>query len=256
MVVFCNEGEPFTLILNGERINATPQTRVRAEGLTLKKYETKVVFQNSKLKDANTTITFFYSGYECEFGVNKKSKKKYKIEYFTDKKIDGSADNEGTGNNSTNNQSNGFENTNTTYTSNTTNTDAVPTLTVSETNTLLTGPGILSDSQINNNTGINSIKCNTPMSDARVLSIIGAIKDLPNDTLKHSKAILMMEGACITVNQLKQVLDTFFSEDSKYTFAKQVYERTKDNPEFHKLSEVFMDVVVKNKFQKFLQSKK
>ena len=94
------------------------------------------------------------------------------------------------------------------------------------------------------------------MSDARLLSIIGAVKDLPNDTEKHAKAILMMEGACITVNQLKQLLNTFFAEDSKYAFAKQVYEKTKDNPEFHKLSEVFMDVVVKNKFQKFLQSKK
>jgi len=90
----------------------------------------------------------------------------------------------------------------------------------------------------------------------RLLSIIGAVKDLPNDTLKHAKAILMMEGACITVNQLKQLLDTFFSEDSKYIFAKQVYERTKNNSEFVKLTEAFMDVVVKNKFQKFCKAKK
>ena len=132
----------------------------------------------------------------------------------------------------------------------------LPTPTVSETSTLLTGPGILTDAQNTNTTGINAIKCNTPMSDARLLSIIAAVKDLPNDTEKHAKAILMMEGACITVNQLKQLLGTFFSEDSKYTFAKQVYERTKDNSEFKILTEAFMDVVVKNKFQKFLQSKK
>jgi len=250
MVVFCNEAEPFTLVLNGERINMTPQTRVRAEGLTLKKYETKVIFQNTKIREANTTITFYSTGYECEFGVNKKGKKTYKIEYFTEKKIEGFADNEATGNNNTNNQSNGFGN------ATPTNTAAAPTLTVSETNTMLTGPGILSNSQNTNNTSINSIKCNTQMSDTRLLSIIGAVKDLSNDTLKHGKAILMMEGACITVNQLKQLLDTFFSEDSKYNFAKQVYERTKDNSEFTKLTEAFMDVVVKNKFQKFLQSKK
>lgn len=87
MVVFCNDGEPFTLILNGERINMEPQTRVVAKGLTLKKYQTKVIFKNESIKEANTTITFFSSGFECEFGLNKKGKKKYKIEYFTERKI-------------------------------------------------------------------------------------------------------------------------------------------------------------------------
>ena len=87
MVVFCNDGEPFTLILNGERINMEPQTRVVAKGLTLKKYQTKVIFKNENIKEANTTITFFSSGFECEFGLNKKGKKKYKIEYFTERKI-------------------------------------------------------------------------------------------------------------------------------------------------------------------------
>ena len=87
MVVFCNDGEPFTLILNGERINMEPQTRVKAEGLTLKKYQTKVIFKNGNIKEANTTITFFNTGFECEFSLNKKGKKKYKIEYFTERKI-------------------------------------------------------------------------------------------------------------------------------------------------------------------------
>jgi hypothetical protein len=88
MVVFCNDPEPFTLILNGQRMNMTPQTRVVAEGLTLKKYSTKVIFQNPKIKEATTTITFFSSGYECEFVLEGKSKKKYKIKYFTEKKIE------------------------------------------------------------------------------------------------------------------------------------------------------------------------
>ena len=87
MVLFCNDPEPFTLILNGERINMEPQTRVVAKGLTLKKYQAKVIFKNSNIKEATTTITFFSSGFECEFSLNKKGKKKYKIEYFTERKI-------------------------------------------------------------------------------------------------------------------------------------------------------------------------
>src|SRR4051794_7594285 len=85
MVLFCNDGEPFTLILNGERINMEPQTRVKVEGLTLKKYQAKVIFKNKKLKESNTTITFFSTCFECDFGVNRVSKKKFRIEYFTDR---------------------------------------------------------------------------------------------------------------------------------------------------------------------------
>lgn len=85
--MFCNESEPFTLILNGERINMTPQTRVKAENLTVKKYQTKIIFNNPRIKEANTVITFFGTGNECEFILKKKGKRKYKIEYFTERKI-------------------------------------------------------------------------------------------------------------------------------------------------------------------------
>ena len=87
LVMFCNEPEPFTLILNGERINSTPQTRVKAEHLTVKKYQTKIIFNNPNIKEANTVITFFGTGNECEFVLKKKGKRKYKIEYFTERKI-------------------------------------------------------------------------------------------------------------------------------------------------------------------------
>jgi len=252
MVVFCNEPEPFTLILNGERINMEPQTRVRVEGLTLKKYTTKVIFKNPKLKEANTTITFFSSGYECSFNVRKVGKRKYKIEYLTDKPIE--ADNSQQNNpvpqnNNTqqpsNNNGNNYQGSETT--------SASQTLTAEPTNTLLTGPGVTNNAPVPSN---GTFKCNSQLSDTQILSIINAVKELPNDQEKEAKALLMMEGACLTVNQLKQLLNSFFSENTKYNFARQVYERTKDNSEFVKLSETFIDVVVKDKFHKFVQSKK
>jgi hypothetical protein len=82
------------------------------------------------------------------------------------------------------------------------------------------------------------------------------MKQLPGDNEKEAKALLMMEGACLTVNQLKQLLNAFLSENAKYSFAKKVYDRTRDNSDFIKLSETFVDVMVKDKFQKFLQTKK
>jgi hypothetical protein len=249
MVVFCNEPEPFTLILNGQRINMEPQTRVIATGLTLKKYDTKVIFKNPKLKEAKTVITFFSTGFECEFVLKPKGKKKHKIEYFTEKKIEGFGYADNNPNNNTNQVANNPVNNN--EVSNPTPTVS-STPTVASTNTALTGQGTIGSQP---KTKGDPIKCNSQLSDERVLSIAGALKNLPNDKDREAKALLMMEGGCLTVNQLKQLLNSFVSENGKYNFAKQVYERTKDNSEFIKLTETFVDVLVKDKFQKFLQSK-
>ena len=252
MVLFCNDGEPFTLILNGERINMEPQTRVRVEGLTLKKYQAKVIFKNKKLKEANTTITFFYTCFECEFGVNRKSKNKFKIEYFTDRKIEGCAGGEPEGNANSNQTSGTITNT----TTNTTIEEATPVQTITPTNTLLTGPGTGITTTENNTVNIINGKCDTPMSDAQFLSFKNSIQNLPTDNEKQIKAWAMMQAACITVNQLRQLLNVFFADNAKYEFAKKVYERTKDNADFIKLKEVFVDTMVKDKFEKFLQTKK
>jgi hypothetical protein len=252
MVLFCNDGEPFTLILNGERMNMEPQTRVRVEGLTLKKYQAKVIFKNKKLKEANTTITFFYTCFECEFGVNRKSKKKFKIEYFTDRKIEGCAGGEPEGNTNSNQTTGTITNT----TTNTPIEEATPVQTITPTNTLLTGPGTGITTTDNNTVNIINGKCDTPMSDSQFLSFKNSVQNLPTDSEKQIKAWAMMQAACITVNQLRQLLNVFFADNAKYEFAKKVYERTKDNADFIKLKEVFVDTMVKDKFEKFLQTKK
>jgi hypothetical protein len=243
LVMFCNEGEPFTLILNGQRVNMEPQTRVKAEGLTVKKYETKVIFKNPSIKDANTTITFFRTGKECEFVLKKKSKKKYKIEYFTEKNIEGFNNGSQTGNNSSNQELNTPVN----------NTSPVPTQTVTETvSAPINTVEPVSPTGINPNSG----KCDTPMSESQFASFKSSIQNLSTDAEKQARSLAMLQAACITVNQLKQLLDVFLSDNAKYEFAKQAYEKTKDNSEFAKLSEVFLDVLIKEKFQKFVQSKK
>jgi hypothetical protein len=89
LVVFCNEAEPFTLILNGLKENQTPETNVRVTGLDLKIYQVKIIFQNRKLKDVNTTLTFYRTGKECVFALNKKGSKKHTMDYVSEKEMDG-----------------------------------------------------------------------------------------------------------------------------------------------------------------------
>ncbi|MHB8260262.1 MAG: DUF4476 domain-containing protein [Bacteroidia bacterium] len=88
LVVFCNDSR-FTLILNGLKENETPQTNVRVVGLDLKVYEVKVIFENRKLKDHTNKITFFRTGKECVFALNKHGRRKHTLDYVSEKEIDG-----------------------------------------------------------------------------------------------------------------------------------------------------------------------
>src|SRR6478609_4966979 len=84
LVVFCNDGEPFVLIMNGERYNAEPQTKVVARGLELKRYGVKIIFSNKKLKELNTTLTFNNNGKECVFALHRHGRK-YTMDYLSSK---------------------------------------------------------------------------------------------------------------------------------------------------------------------------
>lgn len=87
LVVFSNEGEKFTLILNGERYNNTPASSVKAENLTLTTYSVKIIFENKDYRDHDNTIRFYRTNKECVFGLKKKNKRRFTLEYISEKEI-------------------------------------------------------------------------------------------------------------------------------------------------------------------------
>jgi len=117
LVVFCNDGQKFVLIMNGQKYNETPSTNVKVTGLVLKKYEVRVIFDSRKIKDLNTTLTFFNTGKECVFGLNRHGKK-YSMDYISSTDIPGFANPMST--NTTNTTTSTQVNTNNNSTSNST----------------------------------------------------------------------------------------------------------------------------------------
>jgi hypothetical protein len=87
LVVFSNEGEKFTLILNGERRNINPETNLKVTGLNLATYKVRVIFENKDLEDLETTLNFFSTNYECVFGLMKKSRRKHTMDYVSQTEI-------------------------------------------------------------------------------------------------------------------------------------------------------------------------
>lgn len=75
-ILFTENGEKFTVILNGLRQNETPETNVKVTGLNAEWYKLKVIFADTKLgeQDFNMGIEL---GSEVTYSVKKNSKGKY-----------------------------------------------------------------------------------------------------------------------------------------------------------------------------------
>jgi hypothetical protein len=262
LVVFCNDGEPFTLIMNGEKYNLSPQTKLRVTGLTLKKYQVKIIFTNPKLKELNTTLTFFNTGYECEFALNKRGKKKYTMDFFTDKRIEGfdeiNRKNEPQKDNTTNDllQSTPVKSNTMNTSSNNTDNGNTPGTNASNpssspTNTALTGTGAIPSHNI------PTIKnCDTPLSQAQFEKYKGDILRKTNDADKKVLATILIENHCLVTDQVKQLVDVFVADNVKLDIAKKAYDITKDYSNYSKLTDVFTNSGVKDEFKKFLSIRK
>jgi hypothetical protein len=219
LVVFSNEGQPFTLILDGLKENQTPATNVRVVGLDLKAYQVKVIFENKRLKDANTTITFFRTGKECVFGLNRKGKKKHTIDYVSEKEIDGFLD-----------AQNQLNPPNTNLPTNTQNLTSVPT----------------------------TVPTPEPVSTPTISAFEAGLNNIASqstDAAKLSAALAMLQSNTYNATQIKQILSLFSSEQTKLTFAKQACTLIKNPAVCTEIIGSFIPSPIKQELQNFIEGK-
>jgi len=227
LVVFCNEGERFTLILNGIQQNQNPETNVRVVGLDLKVYQVKVIFQNHKIKDHNTTISFFRTGKECVFALNKKGKKKHTLDYVSEKEIDGFLTAQKNNENDVNQNM--------------------------QTQQAVT----LAPTTISTTTAINVNDTTTnATTQSSFQNALDSIATQPNETAKLNMAISLLKNNKYSVAQIKKILGNFSTEQSKIAFSKQVLTQLKDPNTYKEIINIFMNDSVKTELQKFMNLKK
>ncbi|MBK6641612.1 MAG: DUF4476 domain-containing protein [Bacteroidetes bacterium] len=75
-IVFTENGERFTLILNGLRQNTQPETNVKIEGLTANFYKLKVIFEDAALGQSNFNLAI-EPGTETTYIIKKNNKNAY-----------------------------------------------------------------------------------------------------------------------------------------------------------------------------------
>lgn len=82
-VIFSEQGEKFTVTLNGEQINKTPLSRVKSRNLTADATKVRVVFEDSKILPVTSSIVFLEPSEERVFVLKKGSKGNYVLRFFT-----------------------------------------------------------------------------------------------------------------------------------------------------------------------------
>ncbi len=90
-VIYSEAGEKFTLYLNGEAMNSTPQTNVKLQNLTSEFYQARVDFQDATLADFSNNNFALHPGMEVTYQVKKNKKGEYVLRYYTENAISSTA---------------------------------------------------------------------------------------------------------------------------------------------------------------------
>jgi len=274
LVIFCNDGEKFTVVLDGFKRNEVPQTNVKVEMLDQVKYKAKIIFDNKKLADVNTTITFNDNGYECVFSLDKIGHKKYKLNYLSAKLMPGFVEKN---NSNTTGNSNVNGNTNT----------SVPVVDTVKPPPPEPPSGNPMDDNMNQNISLGGKKGAIKVDQNGVIKVNPGNGNMGISIKKHPKANCpnpvtkeefeafednmkkqiteadrelignsFIENNCLLSSQVKEAMKLFKTERSQIDFAKKSYTATKD---FEKFS-ITIDGVVsqsgKDELKKYIDENK
>jgi len=83
LVFFSENGERFTVVLNGIRQNAQPETNVKITDLIAPNYKVKVIFEDTNLGEIDKNL-LFGQGTETTFVIKKNNKGEYVIRYMNE----------------------------------------------------------------------------------------------------------------------------------------------------------------------------
>lgn len=284
LVVFSNEGEKFSLILNGERRNVTPETNVKVTGLNLATYKVRIIFENKDLPDHETTLDFFSTNYECVFGLMKKGRRKCSMDYVSQTLINPVPEKETslTTENNNNTYSNNTS-TNTTNTNNTNNTNNNSGNSVGINNKNL-GVGVNDNGGVSIKTKDGNINLGPHNETSAVINVLGSAINLhkaaektgcaspmlqtqfeiakknvtlpTEETGKVTAANQLIQSNCLLTSQVQELMVLFSNDQTKFEIARDAYRHTSDLNNYHKLKDSFTSEAYKKDFHTYVDSQK
>jgi hypothetical protein len=80
LIFFSEQGEHFSVVLNGVLQNAHPQTNIKVTDLPAPNYKLKIIFEDKNQPDIDKTLVFG-QGTETTFSIRKNKKNQYVVRY-------------------------------------------------------------------------------------------------------------------------------------------------------------------------------
>lgn len=269
-VLFTENGEQFTVILNGLRKNETPQTNVRLTGLTSAQYKLKIIFKDATIPELATNL-FLEPGTERSFSVKKNAKGSYVLRMISEDAI---SDNSGpapvpatpvtpaTGEvqqtqvvqtTTTGGGEGGSINMGISINDNGVNINAsgfdtdgdghTQTTTVTTTTTTVHSSGSVSEPppppQVYLPGYNGAVGCAVPMAKNDFADLKNTISSKSFESTKLSIAKQVLKDHCLFASQVKEICALFTFEENKLDFAKYAYDYTYDVGNYFKINDVF-----------------
>jgi hypothetical protein len=276
-IIFTENGERFTIILNGLRQNEKPETNVKIEGLTAVFYKMKVIFENTALGENNFNMNIEL-GTETTYVIKKNNKNEYVLRPMSIVPIaEAPQTSSSTSVNTYNPNAPVYTPSETVTHQTTTTTSGTPaggvsmgmnvgdaggnfSMNISATDnmgatttqqTTITTTTTTSSSNYNSTPPppapavvylpgyAGAIGCPVPMERSEFESMKGSIGSKTFEDSKLTVAKQIINSNCLLAGQVREIMMLFTYEDSKLDFAKYAYGRTYDIGNYYKVNYAF-----------------
>ncbi|MCX6248181.1 MAG: DUF4476 domain-containing protein [Bacteroidetes bacterium] len=287
LIFFTEQGEHFSVVLNGILQNAKPETNIKITGLPAPSYKLKVIFEDPKIPELDKNL-MFQQGTETSFNIRKNNKGEYVVRFLNQVPIeqmpppppgqDVVVFTTVPATSVTINQTNVINNTNST-TINASSTSATgdvnmninmgtPTIT-SATTTVSTSSSTTEGTEINHQNTIHphgnhyempgyhgEIGCPYPMTDLDFTNVKQTIASKSFEDSKLSIAKQVTGANCLFASEVKEIMELFSFEASRLEFAKYAYRYTFDTGNYYKVNEAFQFESSIEELNKYIEGKR
>ncbi len=217
---FTPEGEPFTLVLNGSRINDKPQTSVTAKNVAGRLF-VKVIFEDADLGEISDKCSVGeYEAVGYKIQANKKGV--YQIKRSSYDEL------------------------------------ARPEPVVQTPPPAQQQPTqVVFGVVINNGNSTNNSRSNCYVADGEMTGILKSIRNEIGSSSKLTVAmdIIRSKNQCLTTLQMRRIILILTFDDDRLKLAKYGYDYVNDRPNYYSISDVFSSPFRKDEFNQFLKYK-
>ncbi len=237
-IIYAENGEKFTVILNEVTQNEKPETSVKMKNLNDPQYKMKIVFEDARLGETSFNL-FLEPDVERTFSLSKNSKGKYVLRFISGVPINNSPDTLAVNQAVIKNENLLLVKDVSTVldvdSSVVKNADAKAN--ASKNNSLPSNSDTIKQANMPIYSGV--VGCENPMSNADFKVLKDSIPVNSFEETKLSTAKELVKNQCMLSQQIKELASLFTFDETRLDFAKFAYNYTYDRTNYYKVNDVF-----------------